>query len=130
MSSSPVVIAGAGIGGLALAAGLRRHGIACEILERAPRFAPIGAGISLSINAMASMRRLGLADELMKRAHVLRRAVVADETGNSLSVADISSIEKQYGPSIALHRADLHEVLLAGIGDTPVTLGAEVVEAT
>ena len=50
------LIVGGGIAGLALASLFARSGRACELIERAPAFAPVGAGIVLGVNAMRVMR--------------------------------------------------------------------------
>src|SRR5262245_28255045 len=110
----PVLIAGAGIGGLSLAAALKQRGIDSIVLERTPQFAPIGAGIALSVNAMAVMRSLGLADDLIARGNVLRRMDISDETGRVLSTSHVGSLETEFGPTVAFHRGDLHDVLLKG----------------
>src|SRR5215470_11601353 len=54
-----IVIIGAGIGGLAAAAALRRVGIETEIYEQAEKFVRIGAGIQQSPNALKVHRGLG-----------------------------------------------------------------------
>ena len=60
-----VVVAGAGIGGLACGAALARAGIAVTILERAPRITGIGSGIVVGPNGIKALdavsRRLGAA---------------------------------------------------------------------
>ncbi|MGZ0245962.1 MAG: NAD(P)-binding protein, partial [Alphaproteobacteria bacterium] len=50
--SLKIAILGAGIGGLAASACLRKVGIDTTIYEQAPAFARIGAGIQMSPNAM------------------------------------------------------------------------------
>lgn len=50
-----VAIVGSGIGGLALAIGLLRQNVHYIILESAPRFDAIGAGIGLGPNALRAM---------------------------------------------------------------------------
>ena len=50
-----VAIVGGGIGGLALAIGLRRRGITAHIYEAAPAFAEIGAGVAFGPNSVRSM---------------------------------------------------------------------------
>ncbi|KAF7503734.1 hypothetical protein GJ744_003317 [Endocarpon pusillum] len=50
-----VAIVGGGIGGLALAIGLRHQGISVQIYEAAPAFAEIGAGIAFGPNAISAM---------------------------------------------------------------------------
>ena len=53
--SFTVAIVGGGIGGLALAIGLRHQGISVQIYEAAPAFAEIGAGIAFGPNAISAM---------------------------------------------------------------------------
>jgi len=55
-----VAIVGAGMGGLATAAALRRVGIDAMVYEQASQFARIGAGIQIGCNAMKVLRVLGL----------------------------------------------------------------------
>src|SRR5687767_14406516 len=54
-----VLIAGAGIGGLAAAALLER-GIDCEVYEQAPELKELGAGLWLSVNGARVLWALGL----------------------------------------------------------------------
>ncbi|WP_370205588.1 FAD-dependent monooxygenase [Bradyrhizobium diazoefficiens] len=54
-----VAIVGAGMGGLATAAALRRVGINVMVYEQASQFARIGAGIQIGCNAMKVLRALG-----------------------------------------------------------------------
>ena len=50
-----IAILGAGIGGLAIAIGLIKRGVAVTIYEASPTFPPVGAGIGLGPNALNSM---------------------------------------------------------------------------
>ena len=55
-----IAIIGAGMGGLATAAALRRVGIDVTVYEQATQFARLGAGIQIGCNAMKVLRGLGL----------------------------------------------------------------------
>ncbi|MEV6841949.1 FAD-dependent monooxygenase [Actinoplanes sp. NPDC051411] len=55
-----IVVAGGGIGGLALAIALQRRGIDCTVLERDRVLSSAGGGLQLSPNGTAVLRRLGL----------------------------------------------------------------------
>jgi len=62
----PVVIVGAGVGGLTLALLLRQRGIAAEVLEQSSELREVGAAVSLAANATRVLAHLGL-DELLAR---------------------------------------------------------------
>ena len=121
-----VLIVGGGIAGLSAAAGLTRAGISCEIVERSERWEPVGAGIVLGVNAMSVMRKLGIADDIAKRGTTLGRGAITDQLGRELGSTDFEFLQSEFGPTIALHRAELHEGLLEAAGSVPVSLGTSV----
>ena len=57
-------VVGAGMGGLAVAAALRRAGFAVHVYEQAHRFARIGAGIQMMPNSMNVLRALGVEERV------------------------------------------------------------------
>ncbi len=68
--AAPILIAGGGIGGLAAAYALALKGIPVRVLEQAPEFREIGAGIQLGPNVFKAFERLGLKDAVMADVHV------------------------------------------------------------
>src|SRR5258708_35682549 len=65
----PILIAGGGIGGLAAAHALARKGFAVRVLEQAPEFREIGAGIQLGPNIFRALEKLGLKDQVLVDVH-------------------------------------------------------------
>ncbi len=118
-----ILIVGGGIGGLALAAALRRASLLPDLVERAPVWAPLGAGIVLSANAMRALRAAGLADAVAARGEPIPRAEITDARGRALSTVDLGEINRRYGGGCALHRAELHDALLAGCNKAGIRLG-------
>lgn len=116
-TNESILVVGGGIAGLALAAGLRRLGVAPTVVEQAPAFGAVGAGIALSPNAMAAMRALGLDGAAIRAGRALGTAEILDERGRRLSRVDAKRISDRFGPNVAIHRAALHDVLLGGCGD-------------
>lgn len=126
------IVVGGGIGGLAAAVALRRHGWQVEILERASTFTEVGAGISLWPNALRALDTLGLGGSVRERAAMGGQAGVMDPAGRWLANTDTAELERRYGPTYMLHRADLLNVLHGAVpsealhGDTEVTrVGAD-----
>ena len=64
MTDRRAVVVGAGIGGLAAALALARQGWQVSVLERAPELGEVGAGLTLSPNAMRALDWLGVREEL------------------------------------------------------------------
>ena len=65
----PILIAGGGIGGLAAAHALARKGFAVRVLEQAPEFREIGAGIQLGPNVFRALEKLDLKEAVLADAH-------------------------------------------------------------
>ena len=109
------VIAGGGIGGLACALALVRHGWDVEVLERAPAFAEVGAGLSLWPNGLRALDALGVGAQVRGRAQLAGQAGIRDAAGRWLSRTDTAALERRFGPVAMIHRADLLEVLRAAV---------------
>jgi salicylate hydroxylase len=131
----PVLIAGAGIGGLTLALALGRRGIPSLLLERAERLEETGAGIQLSPNAGRVLDGLGLAAALDAVATFPEAVRLADgRTGRPLASMPLGKVARgRYGaPYRVMHRADLQRVLLQDVAEMPeavLRLRTEVVGA-
>src|SRR5437899_12064532 len=64
----PILIAGGGIGGLAAAYALARKGFPVRVLEQAPEFRELGAGIQLGPNIFRALDRIGLTESMLSDA--------------------------------------------------------------
>ena len=120
--TAPVVVAGAGIAGLATAIALARRGIVVEVCERAARLAEIGAGLQLSPNAVHALDRIGLRAAVGAVA-VAPEAVRIASVARGRPIARVplgEGAEKRHGaPYWLVARADLQAVLLAAAAAEP-----------
>ena len=71
------------------------------------------------------MRALG-ALGLEAPGHEIARQRFRDRRGRLLCEVDVGELWAGVGPCLALHRADLHALLLEAAGDVPVRLGLTV----
>lgn len=120
-----IVVVGGGIGGLTAALALAQDGRRVRVLERAPHFAEVGAGLQLAPNATRLLRRLGLLDRVLQVGVVPARLVFADAlTGEGLSTTDLGPrFQSAFGaPYVVVHRADLLDALIEGARSAGVTL--------
>ena len=102
------IIVGGGIAGLASALALTRRGWQVEVLERAPEFIEVGAGLSVWPNALRALDALGVGAPVRRRAVLQGQAGIRDAAGRWLSRTDTAELERRYGPTAMVHRADLH----------------------
>src|SRR2546429_913312 len=110
------IVVGAGVGGLAVAGGLARTGWQVTLLERADRVRPGRAALLLWPNGVRALRALGLGDGLDAIATPVPPTGLRRPDGQWL---------RQPGPSAAgagsepmvVHREDLHDAFVAGLGD-------------
>ena len=120
------IIVGGGIGGLATAVALDQRGWQVEVLERAPAFTEAGAGLSLWPNALRALDRLGLGDTVRGRAVPTGQAGIRDAAGRWLSRSDTAELERRFGPTALVHRADLLADLRAAVPGESLRSGITV----
>src|SRR5258708_12206064 len=108
-SSNPLIIAGAGIGGLAAALALASHGYPTRVLEQAPEIKEVGAGIQLGPNSWRCLRELGV-EPTVKRFAVFPQALVMIDavTGEQVVSVPLAGFEARFkAPYPLIHPADL-----------------------
>ncbi len=121
------LIVGAGIGGLAAAAGLRRDDHDVVVLERGEEVAGLGAGISLWPNAINALGRLGLRDAVMEVGSPVSSGSIRTWRGDVLLPDEVATFPGALrgaaggGPS-----PDLHQALLGSLDAGVVRTRAEV----
>ncbi|MEW2412433.1 FAD-dependent oxidoreductase [Streptomyces sp. NPDC046866] len=112
---SKLIIVGGGIGGLATALATARQGHEVLVLERAPEFAEIGAGIQLAPNGLHALDRLGLGEAVRSTAVQMDELRFMDGvTGEHVVSLDLTEhYRERFGnPYAVVHRAELHTELL------------------
>lgn len=132
------LVIGGGIGGLAAALSLKRSGLDVEVVEQAPEFGEIGAGLQLGPNATRILASWGLLDAVRAAGVEPRRLVLRDAvTGERLASLDLQDefLERYGAPYVVIHRTDLHAILLdacreAGVGLTTGTRIAAVTQSS
>jgi 2-polyprenyl-6-methoxyphenol hydroxylase-like FAD-dependent oxidoreductase len=125
-SSHKVVVIGAGIGGLTAAIALKQAGFQVRVFERVEELRAIGAGITLQINAMAAMDRLGLCERLVSEGNQINEAQIRYE-GKVLSRLKFATMSEPFmHPFLAIHRGRLQAALTDALGRELITLGTEV----
>lgn len=108
-----IAIVGAGLGGLAAARALQILGFRPLVYEQAPVLGEVGAGITMTPNAVKALRFLGLEGALRARAEEPPTQETRHGATDELLFAfDRSATAETYGaPYLMLHRADLAALL-------------------
>jgi 2-polyprenyl-6-methoxyphenol hydroxylase-like FAD-dependent oxidoreductase len=121
------LIIGGGIGGLCAAIALRRKGVEARVFERVPEVKEIGAGLSLWVNAIKALDKLGIGEALQATGIPQISGGLRTAKGEWLSAAMPDEVQKRFDVPLILmvHRAELHEVLLEKLGRKNVRLAAE-----
>ena len=112
-----MLVAGAGIGGLAVALALTRQGYDVKVLEQAAQLGEIGAGVQLGPNAFSAFDALGIGELARSRAVYIDELVMHDALDQTLvgRIPTGAAFRQRFGnPYAVIHRADVHGSLLEG----------------
>lgn len=131
MTAPTVLIAGGGIGGLALALTLDQIGVRPIVFEAVRELRPLGVGINIQPNAVRELLDLGLTQEDLDSVGVpAREWALVGRNGNDI-YAEPRGLEAGYKwPQYAVHRGKFHMLLYRKLveraGEGVIRLGSRV----
>src|ERR1700704_4046468 len=131
-----VAIIGGGIGGLAAALALLRHGVDVDVYEQSNQLKEGGAGIQISSNGTRVLDALGLEKALARVQVVSSRSELrhwkTGETWNWFELGE-TSVQRYGTRHMMLHRGDPHGILadaVRGLKANAIKLGKRCVAVT
>jgi 2-polyprenyl-6-methoxyphenol hydroxylase-like FAD-dependent oxidoreductase len=124
--SEAIVVVGAGIAGLATAAGLQRRGRRVTVIEERTDTSP-GAGISIWPNALAALDELGLGDAVRSAGGRVAAGAMRWHTGSWLRRPSAQRLVTALGePLVVVRRAALRDILAGALNEGTIRYGASV----
>ncbi|WP_063064744.1 FAD-dependent monooxygenase [Nocardia violaceofusca] len=126
MRALRVIVVGGGIGGMAAAIALHRRGHDVEVWERAAAVGEVGSGLTLWPNGLRALDAIGVGAEVRSRAMADTEGGIRDRSGRWLTRTDTEKVADRYGPVVAVHRADLFDILRTALGEDRLRLGVTV----
>jgi 2-polyprenyl-6-methoxyphenol hydroxylase-like FAD-dependent oxidoreductase len=111
------VVVGAGVGGLAVAGALARTGWQVTLLERGDRLRGDSAALVIWPNGVRALRALGLGDGLGAIASPAPSRGIRRPNGEWLVQPDTAVGDDGPDSALVVHREDLHDALVAGLGE-------------
>src|SRR5258708_6379620 len=110
-----VLIAGAGIGGLALALALQQRGIEFIAFDAAQELKPLGVGINILPHAAGELAEFNILDAIDAVSVKTRELRYVNKFGQHI----ISEMRGRYAghelPQFSIHRGMLHSTMLAAV---------------
>lgn len=118
MQISRISIVGGGIGGLTAALALQHFGYKVSVFEQSRELREIGAGVTITPNAMHALQFLGIGERVAKEAGPTEAYLIRHfQTGDVIKVrANGHDYVERFGADYhQVHRADLHTALADAI---------------
>jgi 2-polyprenyl-6-methoxyphenol hydroxylase-like FAD-dependent oxidoreductase len=126
-----VIVAGAGIGGLAAAAGLLSARIEAAVFEQLDQIGAtlVGGGFHLWPNAVRALRELGLDEAARARAAPLEVTEFRSWRGRKLAEWPLTEIGRELDLfDVGIGRTELLDVLRGAVDESHVTAGAKLID--
>ncbi|MEJ6397154.1 FAD-dependent oxidoreductase [Yoonia sp. 208BN28-4] len=123
MTRHTIGIAGAGIGGLTIAALLADQGHEVTVFDQFDRPRPVGSGLVIQPVGQAVLAEIGALDDAMAKGNVVTH-MLGHEADNGRRVLDVwydrKAVPDRFG--LAIHRASLFDAILKAAQRRDVTL--------
>jgi 2-polyprenyl-6-methoxyphenol hydroxylase-like FAD-dependent oxidoreductase len=131
MSSSPVLIAGAGIGGLSVALTLHQIGVPCRIFETVADVKALGVGINLQPNAVRELYELGFGPDALATIGIeTKEWALVGLNGHDVYTEPRGVLAGYNWPQYSVHRGKLQMLLYRAVverlGPGAITTGVKV----
>ncbi|MGL3046153.1 FAD-dependent monooxygenase [Acinetobacter pecorum] len=127
MRKLDIIIVGAGLGGLASAIALQNLGHRITVLEKAKELKEVGAGITVQINGMKALQKLGVDQEVIKQGQLIQQAGIYSWDGQEISIDPIDELTEYFNaPCVGIHRGRLQQALLKYIPEDKIRLKQKV----
>jgi FAD-dependent urate hydroxylase len=118
-----VLIVGAGIGGLTLAALLRRWNVKPDLIDRAPNFEHAGYMLGLYPLGSRILHGLGAFADFVAASDPMDYYALANGKGDVINRYDLGVVTHRFGPIRQTSRGELLTLLAAAAGHPPVRMG-------
>ncbi|KAF9180014.1 hypothetical protein BGZ51_006513 [Haplosporangium sp. Z 767] len=130
-TTAKVLIIGAGLGGLTLAALFERAGIDYLVFERAREVVPLGSAISIGANVMPFFEQIGIADALKAKSKPVIEGFQYNDKGNMTGNPDYRCTEERYGTyTHIVSRPLLYDIIASQVPKHKVRMGMKVLSYT
>ncbi|MBX9840588.1 MAG: flavin-dependent oxidoreductase [Xanthobacteraceae bacterium] len=131
MTHHPIIIAGGGIGGLAMALTLHQIGVPCIVVEAVREMRALGVGINLQPNAVRELYDLGFTQADLDGVGLpAKEWALVGLNGNDIYSEPRGLLAGYNWPQYAVHRGRfhmlLHDKLVERLGPQAVRLGCRV----
>ena len=128
---APVLIAGGGIAGMAMALTLHQIGVPCQVFETVDDLQALGVGINLQPNAVRELYELGFDAQLLDTIGIQAKEwALVGRNGHEVYSEPRGLLAGYKWPQYSVHRGRLQMLLLKAVrerlGDDAVQLGCRV----
>jgi salicylate hydroxylase len=124
-----VAIIGGGLGGLAAAIALRRHGISAQVYERARELRAIGAGLTVAPNGLKALAAIepGIVARLLELGSQNRRFQLRKAGGELITALATTYMDRYRQPALNILWSNLQQTLAGFLPPDSIHLGHRLI---